>query len=306
MRLFPTTSLKSLMACASAHRFILAFALSIFCGVSAYSQDTSNSVMAGLNPYGYYHGGDIDSISMAGGGLNLHIPIFSDHSQRGKLNFTYSLVSSSSSWYLKDPIAQGYPYTIQATGYQTYGLAGRKPPTLVIDGTAILSFTTVRNINGNQARLWYVQESNGAVHHLGSFSSGRLGNPAYLESVDGTGFRATILNSPPYNVITRRDGIQFTNTSLSSIPTIEDPNGNQISNTTTYDPNFGGYLTTMVDTLGRAWSQANTTDFSHCPVAASKAMTWTIPGPNSGVSVYKFCFSNPDELYKRSSQHAAG
>jgi YD repeat-containing protein len=278
MRLFSITSMRV---------FITGLVLSIFFVPPALSQDTSNSVMAGLNPYADYHGGDIDSISMAGGGLNLHIPILSDHSQRGKLNFSYSLVSSSSSWILKDPIKQGFPFTIRPTGNN--GLGGRMPPTLVTDGTATLGYITAQANDGTKKRLWYVRESDGAIHHMGNLGSGGLtAYPYYLESVDGTGIRATVLNSSLNNIIVLRNGVQF-NSSYPS-DTFEDPNGNQISTTTTYDSNFG-YLTSMIDTLGRTWSQTSTTDFSHCPVAASKAMNWTIPAPNGGVSVYKFCYS---------------
>ena len=72
------------------------------------AQDTSNELMAGMNPYADYHGGDLDSISMINDTLNLHIPIFTDHSQRGKLNFTYSLDYTSTSWKAID--APQYPH----------------------------------------------------------------------------------------------------------------------------------------------------------------------------------------------------
>jgi YD repeat-containing protein len=70
-----------------------------------------------------------------------------------------------------------------------------------------------------------------------------------------------------------------------------DPNGNEMNITETYDSNIGVNLTKTTDTLGRIWSQTDTTDFTHCPVAASGAYVWTIPGPNGATSTFKFCYS---------------
>ena len=42
---------------------------------------------------------NIDNVNMANLRLSLHIPLLVDHSQRGKLNFSYSLSFSGTSWY---------------------------------------------------------------------------------------------------------------------------------------------------------------------------------------------------------------
>src|SRR5438445_10286126 len=76
--------------------FLLALVMSW--GTQAFSQDAPDVAM-GINPQATYHGGDFDFVDMATGRLNLHIPLVEDHSQRGKLNFTYSLTySSPGSW----------------------------------------------------------------------------------------------------------------------------------------------------------------------------------------------------------------
>ena len=44
----------------------------------------------GVKPYGAYHGGDIDVISLVNGKLDLHAPLFS-YPQRGKLHMAFTL-----------------------------------------------------------------------------------------------------------------------------------------------------------------------------------------------------------------------
>jgi hypothetical protein len=50
-----------------------------------------------LKRYDAWHGGDLDSISMTGGGLALHIPLLS-FPQRGNLDLSFSIYRSSKQW----------------------------------------------------------------------------------------------------------------------------------------------------------------------------------------------------------------
>jgi hypothetical protein len=52
----------------------------------------------GMRPYGSYHGGEVDSISLPGGNLNIHIPIISFPQRGGKLNVEYFLRLTSKNW----------------------------------------------------------------------------------------------------------------------------------------------------------------------------------------------------------------
>jgi hypothetical protein len=76
------------------HSGMLLLTLVLFCGMPASAQDPPN-VAAGMSPSATYHGGDFDFVDMTTGRLNLKIPLIVDHSQRGKLNFTYSVTYSS-------------------------------------------------------------------------------------------------------------------------------------------------------------------------------------------------------------------
>lgn len=101
------------------------FVLVVLGGVQGFSQDPPDVAM-GMNPQATYHGGDFDFVDMTTGRLNLHIPLVEDHSQRGKLNFTYSLTySSTGSW---TGIQSGNFFYIEPP---KYGLGG---PAFVLDG----------------------------------------------------------------------------------------------------------------------------------------------------------------------------
>src|ERR1017187_141052 len=71
---------------------VLAVLLSIAPRLSA--QDPPN-IALGLNSQATYYGGDVDSVDMTTGRLNLHIPLYVDHSQRGDLNFSYDVYYAS-------------------------------------------------------------------------------------------------------------------------------------------------------------------------------------------------------------------
>jgi hypothetical protein len=52
---------------------------------------TTSDFTSGLTPYQAYHGGDIDSVNMATGSPNLHIPLISFPQRGGRLGLTFAL-----------------------------------------------------------------------------------------------------------------------------------------------------------------------------------------------------------------------
>jgi hypothetical protein len=79
---------------------LLLFAHSLLSGLPAYSQDAPD-VAGGITPGMVYNVENIDSVDMISDLLNVHIPLLVDHSQRGKLNFTYVVSGGGSgSWYV--------------------------------------------------------------------------------------------------------------------------------------------------------------------------------------------------------------
>src|SRR6267143_3775123 len=75
---------------------------------------TAPDLETGFNPYGSYHGGNIDSVNLANGALSLHIPFLS-YPQRGALKLSFSLRYDGKAWSV---IKQGvFPNTwLQWTG----------------------------------------------------------------------------------------------------------------------------------------------------------------------------------------------
>ena len=112
---------------------ILLLMLTMFCWMPAFAQDPPDVVM-GMSPSATYHSGDFNSVDMATGRLNLRIPLIVDHSERGKLNFTYSVACTSTG-----------AWNVVLTGRVTYNVEppkyGVSSPALVTEGA--LSTVTV-------------------------------------------------------------------------------------------------------------------------------------------------------------------
>src|SRR4051812_46707284 len=96
--------------------------LLLLCTLTMFSEENPN-LEKGLKPYGTYHGGALDSVSVTNGNLTLHIPVWS-YSQRGNVNVNYTLVYNNKSWQLLTPnfcspvngCVPAWSYTDAATG----------------------------------------------------------------------------------------------------------------------------------------------------------------------------------------------
>src|ERR1700720_1086395 len=73
-------------------RFGLPVVLLLLVGLSStrVAAQTESPFEMGLKPYGAYHGGDIDVVSLQNRKLDLHAPLFS-YPQRGKLHMGFTL-----------------------------------------------------------------------------------------------------------------------------------------------------------------------------------------------------------------------
>src|SRR3954464_7829368 len=56
----------------------------------------------GMKPYGAFHGGSIDSVSLANGNLNLHIPLISYPQRGGKLGLDFYIGYHSKAWSIEE------------------------------------------------------------------------------------------------------------------------------------------------------------------------------------------------------------
>jgi RHS repeat-associated protein len=262
--------------------------LSPLCEVSVFAQDPPN-VEQGTNQVSVYHGSNIDLVDLVTGRLNLHIPLVVDRSQRGNLNFTYSLYFSGQTWYQQPHCTSSCTYswnlvkgTLEGVTYGTDGY---------LNGVSTQRCTI--QACGFNASVDVASSQEGRSYHLGTITA----SPLIEESIDGSGIHRT--NNPSfYPVLTNKDGTQFSMTSFNIntgafTKLVEDANGNEL----TFQGNaVTSSLTTMTDTVGRTWTwTTGSTNVGGCPVAAVNSTLWDIPGPgniNNGVREFKFCYSN--------------
>jgi RHS repeat-associated protein len=262
--------------------FAISFTLIVGLCHSASAQDVAG-VEQGLKPYGSYHGGEIDNVSMSNFNPGIHIPLISYPQRGGKLNVGFELIFSNPSLV---PHAQCYnfkPYTCYEADYTWYysyfGAAGY----VLNDAPAFIVPTFGRYVGCLSFNQGYptcppyqIVEPDGAVHQLGQLASGKM------ISMDATGY----LWDPTARILTDRQGVRYTistGTYGGSATAIEDTNGNDVTS------NSGGWT----DTLGRSIpsTTSSTTDYTGCtgPYPTTSAVLWTPPGPYGGTSPFKIC-----------------
>lgn len=253
----------------------------LLAGVScspAFCQDPPE-VAAGTTPSATYHGGDFDFVDMATGRLNLHIPLVVDKSQRGKLNFAYSVTYTSTG---------AWQETITNIGNNSYlriepPKYGVGDPLFIMDGA--LGYgqgQTYKDPQNHYNSSSWIPEGGyaygaGPNHQVGSTGAG------LWETIDGTGIK-----SISYGAV-NKDGISFFYNSTTGFGTIEDTNGNELTQS------GSGNTGTTIDTLGRSWTSTwGSSNVTGCPAGTAapfESTIWTIPGPNGGTRTFKFCYS---------------
>jgi RHS repeat-associated protein len=303
--------------------------LSVFCFLClpVFAQDDPN-FETGLKPFGSYHGGNIDTISLLNGDMTLDIPLISYPQRGGKLKLDFVLHYLNVGTYADTTCS---PYLCTTDG-----------PRALLHGFAVIEKGTPSVGSGSG---YFVEGSDRSVHTIASEAT-NAGSP--YQAVDGSGFHLSVsgTNSNPVFVITDPDGSRYTSgptvdTSFWPTPPVlpslrEDTNGNQISYSTPGSNTFGGY----VDTLGRAiplptpsgilmsmttngqttvysttcpspgvvvtttstyngttstqtsCNVGTTQDYSGCsgPLPITSATLWNPPGLNSGTYPIKFCY----------------
>jgi hypothetical protein len=269
--------------------------LLIALAATAIAQDTP-SLETGLKPYGSYAGGDLDSISLSGGNLTLHIPIISYPQRGGKLDVQYFLVLNAKSWVAQRTVTnaqlnQGYWKWKQRIA--TYG-AGHTSNDNAPGGFANVVMTNNHDIglksyinsvpfpDGAFNQTYAVGTADGARHPLEAiYLSGGPTPDRQYRALDGSGFLATLTN--PATVISP-SGVRYiavNNTNNLLLSKIEDSNGNYMT--------VNG--STLTDTWGRSlpWAGVTTPDLSGCQAADTAAVIWNFPGYNGGIYPVKIC-----------------
>jgi RHS repeat-associated protein len=228
-----------------------------------------------IDPATAYHTADFDSVDLFNGRVGFNIPLVEDHSQRGNLNFTYSLRYASSTTWVQIPYNLYYYRFVPAA---TSGVIAT--PMFSMDG--LLSFGT-DEVNPCAPSDWcwqvgnYARDNTGEKHYLGT-------TPAGFESVDGSGIQGLIGPDGQYELI-NRNGVRFY--SYGGYSFAEDPNGNLLTFSTSYN------VSNITDTVGRGWTYSiGGGNVGACPVAAVSADLWQVPGTSGSSRNFQFCYSN--------------
>jgi hypothetical protein len=266
--------------------------------LSANAQDLAG-LEQGIKPYGAYHGGDIDSVSMVNGGLSFQIPLISYPQRGGKLTVGFSLIYKNAMYTETDDcitnprprcIPTKFSYNLSYGGqYRTGGAATAL--TVMPDFYPTMDLHYVNSILAGME----IHESDGAVH----LTDGSI-------SMDATGFSYSYNpSSGAYGTGTLidRHGTRYYYPYLSggcctpkypgNINKIEDSNGNVL--TPNFDPNNSQAITSWTDTINRTipTGGTSTSNYSGCTGSQTTiaADLWTLPGPDGGTSQFKICYA---------------
>jgi hypothetical protein len=262
-------------------------AMMIFPGVAA--AQNPQDFNSGLTPYQGFHGGDIDSINMANGNVNLRIPLISFPQRGGALRLNFVLnYNSTVVKKLRHGTGGNYTYLWGPVGGNAFSPAVLDDQTfLKLAYTGVCSPSDCR-VGSTHYHYYSVSESDGAQHVMG-YTQGNptTTGPVALRSLDLTGLS---LSNPPSGsnyTITDKSGTRYTGVYPFTTKR-EDSNGNYITYTSTY-----------IDTVGRSFAipptptTTSNTDSSYCqgPLPITKAVLWQVPGKGSGAYNIKFCFA---------------
>jgi len=243
--------------------------------VSGQTTNITPDTEVGMKPYGAFHGGDIDQVSLSSGKLILNIPLLSYPQRGGKINLGYGL-----RWQNLTPDVSQVCYQTS----DTCSLGGDRSVGAEYPGTLVFLDNLAWSAGGGTSPTLYGNFANaispdGSLHQM-------VWTGSTFESIDATGL---LYN---FNTATLQDseGVRYVyaNTNGGSPIKIEDPNGNFVNATST------GWLDTLGRSINSPSHATSTTNFSGCTGtnAVNSASIWTVPGPNGGTETFKFCFAN--------------
>jgi RHS repeat-associated protein len=300
----------------------------VFLGHLVSAQSAPN-LENGFKPYGSYDGSNMDTINLQNGNLMLHIPVYPEAPQRGKMDLNYLLYVTSKNW-AKACTPSPCAWTLLAAS-----------PDLE-NGWEVTSRRTV-NIDSSSGQTIYtaagysIVTGDGGNHQLYAIpgNTDASGQVTKYQSIDGTGYHLDLSNPDPTSgllnnaVITDRHGTQYLSTFSGGKCTNKPPppflngsgyagmvdnypleNGQTCSERShlnqTTDSNGNtitlqqlGSNTQGYDTMGRIsspWGTATQTytDPSNCPTSLSFAYAWTVTytGANGETENVKLCYGN--------------
>jgi RHS repeat-associated protein len=232
---------------------------------------TDPTLDTGLKPYGSYHGGDVDSISLTNGNLVVHISIAS-YPQRGALGYSPRITYNNKGWYV-------VPNCNKTTGIcSPYWAWHGNGVGLDMSSQNLFGVHWQPAYPGSFTLVFFAGTADGSSHQLASDQAGGM------TSLDGTAIWYD--GSAPANLQPGIARDRHGNINLGAGP-LKDPNGNFFGN---YP-----YSLSLLDTLGRTFPMVdtNTTDLSGCtgPLPTAFAGTYTLPGFGTANRVIKVCYA---------------
>jgi len=245
----------------------------------------------GLKPYGSYQGGNIDSVSLTNGNLNLHVPLVSYPQRGGKLSLSFSLRYNNKGW---TSVCADYGFGIFCRwDWGGAGVEIVRDQTLGIqDNSAWFPLTRDPSVE-HYVSIVYAVTSDGGMHLFGDAG----------ESLDASGIQSWGVPGTGWGV-TDRAGVRHTLALVGSqgAPvSSEDPNGNKISvSSSGWTDTLGRVIPGSAPTANEAFSHVYYesilpgvpwSDLSPCPGAAF-ARIWNLPGPNGGAAPIVLCYAD--------------
>jgi RHS repeat-associated protein len=264
---------------------LLGLTIALFCISPSFGQDAAGTEQ-GLKPYGAFHGGDIDSVSMVNMKLNLHIPLVSYPQRGGKLHIGFYLSYYNQTFTPNTECTQKPHFQCFTTYTNVYdsfllpGMSGQNTGLQVIPdfplGTAAASGSCAGVIEGD-----------GTTHLFGYIGT------TTCRTMDATGFFSTSAGAFD------KFGTQYTYVQGTGYR-MQDTNGNFITATADNAVNQGDPLV-WTDTMGRSVPNAfnfsptgplpagNINSCPSGPLPVAGAYAWNLPGVNGGTMTYTFC-----------------
>jgi hypothetical protein len=266
----------------SVHLVVFFFILSLAAGAQTQGDSGDPSFTQGLKPYGSYHGGDIDMVSMENGKLDLHIPLLS-YPQRGDLQMSFTVRYNNPVLNITQ-IPQGCTNSQVPCDYFNYYGSGSPylPVGVGVTADSVSYAMSAGTACGGDCTFNIINKPDGGTHILGNTS----GSNWRALDASGWAFSGTLSNG----VATDPDGTRYTLSSSSGL-SIEDRNGNQITTSSS------GYT----DSLGRRipvppiYGYGTAGNASLCPsgpLPVAAAYAWTVPTVAGGTVTYTFCYAS--------------
>src|SRR5215467_10376869 len=202
---------------------VLFFSAIILFSVFALAQ-VSPDLDQGMKPYGSYHGGNLDHISMSNGNLFFHADLLSYSQRGGELaypielqynnenfnQFQYTCPAGTPANQCPVYLVFGPPWTWTNVNRGNSVTIGVETPPSVIPAGARINTGLSMNSQPIYVQLYSVLTSDGSLHTVANADSGTL-------VPDGSGFHV-----PNNGSLTDRHGNKFSTVA-------EDANGNQIN-----------------------------------------------------------------------------